>query len=73
MRQGGQPWRTLCYTEDMSIARILTTREMARVSKATTERIGTGNTKMSKAEYLGELTRTAVELYPEKFSGQAFR
>lgn len=56
----------------MSLAGKLTTREMARVSRETTKRIGIGHTEMSKSEYLNELTKTATELYPEKFSGQKF-
>ena len=51
----------------MSLAAKLTAREMARVAKVTTQRIGR-DTERTRAEYLAELTKTARELYPSKVS-----
>ena len=50
-----------------SLAAQLTAREMARVSRETTKRIG-HNPERTKSEYLAELWVTARELYPLKVS-----
>jgi hypothetical protein len=48
-----------------SLAARLTAREMARVSRVTSERIGR-DTNRTREQYLAELWQTARELYPAK-------